>query len=580
MAKKQELSHTQVKENIEKLQAFMKDKGLEYFYISSFDQYLNEYVPMDDCHRFYFTGFSGSVAETLIPQTGQVKLYVDGRYHEQADLEVDLSLVEVVKVKSNDSLSSALFRDVESIHPKNVGIESMRTSLSTFKKLKRLTEVKSFLDELNDIVDFAQTPERLPIKLIEKKYRGSDTSEKLKRIFNDSPNSYFVTAIDSLAWITNCRGYHLPHLSSFLGSALVTKDKVFVFIDKEIPLDDSIKNADSVEFIKVESFELEKTLNYISLNNEIGKVFIDPVMTNAAIYNALVNAFSKESLIEKNGGLIHYHSIKEEAEILEMKRGFNLGDTAIFNTINWLKNQIKETKEVSELDLYKQTTIEYKKQGALDQSFNTISGVGANGSIIHYGDPKEEVKVKKDDMILLDSGGYFEGGFATDTTRTFMASDVTPTEKHKKIYTLVLKGMLQCQHAIFPEGTKGIVLDGFARKPIFDEGMNYMHGTGHGVGIHVHEGGVRIGASNLPMKENQVVSIEPGIYIPGFGGVRLENIALVVKDETHEGFLKFEPLVYIGFESSLIDESLLTKQELIWLNDYEKKCSEVGRSFR
>ena len=303
-------------------------------------------------------------------------------------------------------------------------------------------------------------------------------------------------------------------------------------------------------------------------------------MINAALYQSLVNVFGKGKIIEKDGGLVNYHSIKEDAEIAEMKRGFNLADTAIYNTINWVKESIKAGKEISELDLYNETTRKYQEQGSVEQSFNTIAGVGPNGSIMHYGDPKADIKIKADDMILLDSGGYFDGGFATDTTRTFMASDAKPTDKHKKIYTLVLKGMLQCQHAIFPEGTKGMVLDGFARKPIFDEGMNYAHGTGHGVGIHVHEGGVRIGASTLPVKERQVVSIEPGIYLPGFGGVRLENIALVVKDEKNPGFLKFEPIVYIGFEPSLINEQMLTAQEKNWLETYEAKCSELGRSFR
>jgi len=580
MAKKVNISKEQVKKNIENLQAFMSKENLDYFYISSFDNFLNEYVPMSDCHRFYVTGFSGSVAETLVPKSGKVKLYVDGRYHEQADLEVDLNIVEVVKVPANTSLSSAMISDVESISPKTLGIESQRTSLNTFKKLSSLSKVTSYLNELNEVIDFAITPKFSPIKFIDKKYRGSDTSEKLKKILGDSDDAYFVTSIDSLSWVTNCRGYHLPNLSSFLGTALVTKDKAFVFVDKSIDLDDSVSQAKSVEFIKFSPEEFEKTIDYISLNNKIDNVFIDPSMTNAALYQSLINVFGDAKVVEKEGGLVNYHSVKEDAEIVEMKRGFNLADTAIYNTINWVKDSIKAGKEITELDLYNETTRKYEEQGSVEQSFNTIAGVGPNGSIMHYGDPKADIKIKADDMILLDSGGYFDGGFATDTTRTFMASDAKPTDKHKKIYTLVLKGMLQCQHAIFPEGTKGMVLDGFARKPIFDEGMNYAHGTGHGVGIHVHEGGVRIGASTLPVKERQIVSIEPGIYLPGFGGVRLENIALVVKDENNPGFLKFEPIVYIGFEPSLINEDMLTAQEKNWLETYEAKCSELGRSFR
>ncbi|MCT4640787.1 MAG: M24 family metallopeptidase [Bacteriovoracaceae bacterium] len=575
MAKKQTLDNTQVGQNIKTLQALMNENNLEYFYISSFDEYLNEYVPMNDCRRFYLTSFSGSVAEVLVPASGKVKLYVDGRYHEQADLEVDLSLVEVVKVPQNKSLAANLLEDLPA--DKSLGYEAKRTSLKMYKELSKNNDVTAI--SLDSSISMDGKLSENPVRFIEKEFRGNDTKEKLANIFSATKeDAYFVTAIDSLAWITNCRGYHLPNLSSFLGTALVTKNKVYAFVNPSINLDDSVsKNTDAV-FIKTD--DLESELSKLKSSENIKSVIIDGSMLNADLFITLKNCFGEDNLKNVPGGLVSFHSLKDEGEIKEIKRSFNLGDTAIYNTIKWVKNSVANGTQISELDLYKQTTIEYQKQTALEQSFNTIAGVGPNGSIIHYGDPKEDVKIKADDMVLLDSGGYFDGGFATDTTRTFMASSEEPTAKHKEIYTLTLKGMLQCQHAVFPEGTPGIVLDGYARKPIYDAGMDFMHGTGHGIGVHVHEGGVRIGKSNLPMKEGQVVSIEPGIYIPGFGGVRLENIAHVVKAEDKPGFLRFDPLVYIGFEPSLIEESMLTKDELTWLNEYENKCSELGRSFR
>ena len=225
--------------------------------------------------------------------------------------------------------------------------------------------------------------------------------------------------------------------------------------------------------------------------------------------------------------------------------------------------------------------MKYKEQGAVDQSFNTIAGVGPNGSIIHYGSPSDEVVIKDTDMILLDSGGYFEGGWATDTTRTFFASSKKPDPKMVEMYTLVLKGLLAVQSAVFPEGTKGMVLDGYARNAMRKKGYDYSHGTGHGLGVHVHEPGVRISSvSTLPMKPGQVVSIEPGIYIPGFGGVRLENIAWVEKHPQYPGMLRFVPFTTIGFDPVLVDMNLLNEEEREVLEAYEAECLKRGTSLR
>lgn len=575
------LTQSEVKENIKKLQAFMAKEGLDAFYISSFDPYLNEYVPMQNCHRFYLTNFSGSVAEVLVPKTGRVKVYVDGRYWEQADLEVDDAIVEVVKVKANKGLGQSLIEDVEALKPKILGFEADRTSSNFFKKLEAVSEVKGFYKkELESVIEFASMPKLAPIKMVERKFRGADTEEKLKRSVDHKKHGYFVTAIDSLAWITNCRGYHLPHMASFLGKALVVHDKVFVFVDPDTELDASVKNNNALEVFQIAGEDIQDKLEDIQNKYQLQSVEVDPSYLNVLDYRTLHEVFGAESLVE-SAGLVKFHSIKDPEELKHMEDSFARADKAIYNTIKWVKEVVGAGREISELDVYHETTTKYQDQGAVEQSFNTIAGVGPNGSIIHYGDPKSDVIVKDSDMVLLDSGGYFEGGFATDTTRTFMASSKEGEKGYKEIYTLVLKGTLACQNAIFPEGTSGKVIDGFARQPLYRHGHNFNHGTGHGVGIHVHEGGVRISpASDVPMKEGQVVSIEPGIYIPGYAGVRLENIAYVEKHPSYEGYLRFRPLVYIGFEPALIDESLLNDEEKKWLEDYEAECSKRGTSFR
>lgn len=582
MKKSFTLSNQTISSNIEKLRKLMASRNLDGMYISSFDPFISEYVPLEDNHRFYFTGFTGSMAELLVPANGRVRLYVDGRYHEQADLEVDAKDVEVMKIGADTSTTEELARDVKKLGIKRLGYEADRTTLRYLKRLSDSAPETVALPtgELAKSVEFSPLGALKPVTFIPREQRGRDTLEKTRAILKSDKEAYFVTAIDSVAWITNCRGYHLPFLSSFYGKALVTKEKVYVFITPETQVDPKAMKESGLEWIHLHFADLPRELDRIQNTLHLEKVFFDPGMINSADFAMLVRTFGTETLSEKDGGLYEYQSIKEPVELMQIEASFRKADRAIFKTIKWVKEEIKAGKRVTELDLYLETSKKYQAEGAVEQSFNTIAGVGPNGSIIHYGNPSDEVVIKDNDMILLDSGGYFEGGWATDTTRTFFAdASKKPDPKMKEIYTLVLKGTLALQNAVFPEGTRGNVLDGYARGPMRKKGYDYSHGTGHGVGVHVHEPGVGISTrSNLPMKEGQVVSIEPGIYIPGFGGVRLENIAYVERHPEFKNMLRFKCLVYIGFEPALIDETLLNSEEKTQLLAYEEECLKRGTS--
>lgn len=584
MKKSFDLSNQTIKSNIQKLKKVMTERGLDGMYISSFDPFLNEYVPLEDNHRYYITGFTGSMAEVLVPANDRVRLYVDGRYHEQADLEVDASVVEVVKVGADASTTGQLVEDVKSLNIRKLGYEADRTTLGYLKRLAGAAQETVPLEggELAKSIEFAQLPALKEIQFVPREWRGRDTLEKTRSIFQNEKQAMYLTALDSIAWITNCRGYHLPFLSSFYAKALLTKEKVYVFVTPETPVNDKAKKESGLEFITLPFNDIQKELDRLQNTLHLNEVWFDPGMLNSADFGMLVKVFGTDRLKEKNGGIYEYQSIKEPVEIQQVEKSFRKSDKAIFNTIKWAKEAVKSGKRITELDLYHETSKKYQEQGAIDQSFNTISGVGPNGSIIHYGNPSDEVVIKNNDMVLLDSGGYFDGGWATDTTRTFFADDKEkPDPKMKEMYTLTLKGTLAVQSAVFPEGTKGMVLDGLARNAMRKKGYDYSHGTGHGVGVHVHEPGVRLSSiSTVPMKEGQVVSIEPGIYIPGFAGVRLENIAYVEKHPKFPNMLHFRPLVYIGFDPALIDMSLLNNEEKAILDEYEAECSKRGTSFR
>lgn len=588
MAKMRFLSSADIETNILKLKKFMKSKNLDSFTISSSDIFLNEYVPLEDCHRYYVTNFTGSTAEVIVPLNGRVILFVDGRYYEQADLEVDPNLVEVFKCPYGMGLQSAMKEIIKERGLKHLGVEGDRIDLSLFKDFSKLTNVKSFNNaELFNVIDFVPLSFDKTIRELSLDLVGESTLEKCQRILKPG-EAFFITALDSIAWITNLRRFEMPYQSTFRAKALATNNKVYLLLEhiegeiKSSEVEVSVGKFSELEQFLVQVWEYESQWRKLlgEEENKIQKVYYSDRSINAADFQKLKNHFGADQLENRPDGLVPFHATKNPTELRSMESSFNRGDQAIFETISWVKEQVKNGVKLSELDFYNKTNEFYKLNGALEQSFKTISAVGANSSIIHFSNPSDDVFFKEQELVLLDSGGYYESGYATDTTRSFLSGGKA-TPRQKEIYTTVLKSILNTLNAVFPEGTWGSLIDGLARQPVFKFGLNYNHGTGHGVGINVHEGGFRLSTtSSVPLKENTVGSIEPGIYIPGFGGVRLENIAIVEKHPRINGMLHFRSLVYVGYDHDLIDESLLNSDELKWLEEYERECQLRGRSFK
>lgn len=588
MAKAHFLSKGALKENLTALRIFMKRENLESFYFSSSDIFLNEYAPLEECHRYYFSGFTGSTSELLVSREGKAILFVDGRYYEQADLECDPELVHVFKVPYGIGLRQAMKEVILAKNFKSLGVEGDRTELSLFNDFKKYVPTVAFNNsEISRIVkfktlDFDKKIRELPLKLV-----GESTKSKLERILKPG-EAFFISALDSIAWLTNMRRHELPNQSTFRSKALATREGVYLLMEH---VEGEIKNEsvhllvgkfDDLEnfFSIVEEYENIWKKNAGFVSSEIKTIFYSENSTNTADFFKLSQFFGMEKLINRPDGLVFFQALKNEAELISMQESFDRGDKAIFQTILWAKENVKKNISFTELDFYHKTNEFYKKEGALEQSFNTISAIGKNSSIIHFSSPSANTLFKESELVLLDSGAYFESGYATDTTRSFLSGG-SATPRQKEIYTLVLKSILHAMNAIFPEGTWGSVVDGVARQPIFKAGFNYNHGTGHGVGINVHEGGYRLSTtSNIPLKENTVGSIEPGIYIPGFGGVRLENVAVVTKHPEHKGMLCFKNMVYVGFDHDLIESEMLSEEEKKWLDDYEKECANRKRSFK
>jgi Xaa-Pro aminopeptidase len=563
------LETTQVEENILKLSNYLRENGIEAAYISSFDIFMNEYVPMQECHRYYLTGFSGSVAEVLLLASGKCLLFVDGRYHEQADIEVKANGVEVVKCPYGKSLFEALQESIVSEKIKSLWINGDRSSLGSFECFKSLVSTVICESDSNfmEVVETTEFHKETTLSLID---NVVSSKEKAKRFLKEG-EAYWVSALDSISWITNLRGYGLPFQSSFMARCLVKSSEIQLSIPEHYN-----KENISSEFLKISNTNLKSFSSNLNLSG-ITKLYYDPALINVSDYLSLKTELGKGALEERAGGITKLHAIKTEDEMKLIDSAFASGDKAIYNTICWARDSFESGVEFSEVDVFHKTTEFYEAEGSKEQSFGTISGLGANSSIIHYSSPSDEVKAEDGMILLLDSGGFFEGGFATDTTRTIFLGKGEPTDKQKLVYTLVLKGMLQAQNAVFPKGTWGSHIDALARTPILRGGFNFAHGTGHGVGINVHEGGLRFSpTSSIPLELGNVGSIEPGIYLPGFGGVRLENIVTVVEHPEFKDMLMFRPLVFIGFDHSLIDFSLLEEVEKSWLSEYEVECERRG----
>lgn len=567
----------EVGEKIKSLQKFIDTKSLDGLYISSFDIFLSEYVPLGDNHRYYVSGFSGSVAEVLIPKTGRALLFVDGRYHEQADKEVDQNIVEVVKVPYGVDLAKALIQKGKEIGIKNLGLEGDRAPLGFEKELGREFEVVAFdLGEVAKLIDAPGFVTDSEVKAVADTLTGESVKSKIKKVVGKG-EGFFLSSLDSISWVTNLRGYHHPFQSTFISKAIVLDDRVMLFCPEFVEFEKSVENDENFTIVNVSWEKLGDKLEELSHKINIERLYFDPGTTTAADFRILGKAFGLEKLKEKEKGITELHATKNDVEISEMEKAFSRSANVIKKIIDHVSTQAQSG--MSELDFYNTANKFYQEEGALALSFKTISGIGANSSIIHFGSPSQEVKIKEGDLALLDSGAFYESGLATDCTRAFLPIGEASADQ-KKIYTLVLKGLLHALNGIFPEGAPGCYLDSLAREPIRAMGYDYAHGTGHGIGINVHEPGYRLTPfSQTPLVPGRVGSIEPGIYIPNFGGVRLENVVVVEKHPEFKGMCRVRSLIYLGFMPNLIDEKLMNEQEKGWLAAYEAECKKRNTSF-
>lgn len=539
--------------NHKKLQHYIHNNGIDWLLVPREDEFLSEYVPEYNERLKWASGFSGSAGLAVIGQDS-LHLFVDGRYTLQAGEEA--KGFEIHSVSELWPWLSVVLKQKPV-----VGLNLKLHSQTFITKLKQYASDLIVLDPHPVDLLWNDRPER-PESLVVPhplEYAGESVASKLARVYeamNANADVLYVHDPHDVAWLLNIRGQDLAYTPIALCRALIWKNgDIRVFIKGSVDSHNVLSEISATVWVHSED-ELPDYLKNVTA------IQIDPS----------VSAFDRECVegraVVQSSPIILMKAIKNDTEIDGMRKAHHWDGIAIRKFRDWLDAQdptkLDEIRAAEQLEMFRRECPQYK-----GPSFPTISAFGSNGAIVHYHASEESNKqFTAAGLYLVDSGGqYCEG--TTDVTRVFVIG--SPTDELRKVYTLVLKGHIRLALSMFPKGTTGHQLDALARYDLWQQGLNYDHGTGHGVGsyLSVHEGpqGISPRMNTTPLQPGMVVSNEPGYYKTAEYGIRIESM-MVVKESHHPGYLCFETLTQVPYEETLIDFSLLNEAELKFIQQF------------
>lgn len=562
------MSKLSIINRINSLRLLLKDKGMDAYIIPTTDFHGSEYVNPYFHAREFMSGFDGS-AGTLLVTLDEALLWTDGRYFIQAAKQLEGTGIQLMKMGEPDVPTL-----LEYIKSKVSGILGFDGRLIPTSDAKEYQEfVKLAVQE--DLVDLLWEDRPIltqnPIYALPLEVTGESSPSKLKRLRQKmkslSADYHLVTKLEEIAWLTNLRGSDVSHTPVFYSFMLISqKDAKLYLLNEDI---------DSTKFDIPDGTTICPYWRIIDDLTELNEVSIllDEKSVNYRLFAQLSDSVK---IISRPNTVELMMAVKNPTEISCTKNAHIKDGVAMVNFLYWLKANtgVLPITELSAADY-----LEYCRscqKGFMDLSFDTICGYGPNGAIIHYSaTPQTSRKLESMGFVLVDSGGHYEDG-TTDITRTIALGPLTQEEKER--YTLVLKCHIQLAMSTFSKGTTGAQLDEIARKPLKDAGLNFNHGTGHGVGhiLSVHEGPQSISprGGGQEMLEGIITSNEPGFYLEDHYGIRLENEILCVQDPDHEGSLAFETITLCPFDKDAIIFEMLTEEEYGWLVDYNQKVYE------
>ncbi|KAK3598180.1 hypothetical protein CHS0354_034092 [Potamilus streckersoni] len=564
------------------------------YIVPSGDAHQSEYIAPCDSRRSFITGFTGS-AGTAVITMNEAALWTDGRYFLQAEQQIDTNW-KLMKDGSVTTPSQGEWLSQVLEEGNCVGVDPYLMSVETWKPLSKLLKSNGLslvpvMENLIDKVwDDRPFPPRNSLLVLTEAYTGKTWKTKIKevreKLAEKKAGAQILTALDEIAWLFNLRGSDIEYNPVFFAYAVITMQDIYLFLD-EGRLDNRVKkhlelNRSSIENgINITTKPYEDVKAFVgNLADEIkGKIWV----SDKSSYGLVQNVPKTKRLMQPSPVSL-MKAVKNSVEIEGMKRAHVKDAVTLCEFFSWLekevpKNSVTEVSAAEKLERIKQGQEDY-----VSLSFSTISSVGSNGAIIHYRPtPETDRHLNINEIYLCDSGAQYRDG-TTDVTRTVHFG--TPTAHEQECFTRVLKGHISLSTVIFPNGLKGHMLDSLARTSLWETGLDYLHGTGHGVGafLNVHEGpcGIaqRISLQEVPLQEGMIVTDEPGYYEDGKFGVRIENCVLVIKAETKfnfkdKGFLTFEPITLVPIQTKMINPSLLTQKEIDWVNDYHAKCRDI-----
>ncbi len=560
------------------LRAAMREAGVDGFLVPRADAHRGESVPESDARLAWLTGFTGSAGLAMVGAK-KAGLFVDSRYTLQAPAQTDTR-----KITVHEWLQPGISPQVADYVPKGGAIaydpwlhtpSEIRDLTAKLDGRARLVPGPNLIDA---IWDDRPAPPVSAIEFLGHNRAGKTAPDKIAEIqaslAADHADAAVLTLPESICWLFNMRGRDVPNTPFVLGFAIVPRQGLpTLYLDPAKITDDLRKALDGVAKI-ARSSTLQAALGKLGKGKKA--VLLDPASAPEAIASALRDAGA--TLVEKRDPVLLPKSRKNAAELSGMHEAHVLDGVAMAKFLAWFDGAAP-TGELTEIGIV--TALEAfrrEEESCVDASFDTISGAGPNGAIVHYRvTTKTDRKLTPGELLLLDSGAQYLSG-TTDITRTMATG--TPTAEQRDRFTRVLKGMIAISMARFPKGTSGAQLDTLARQFLWQDGITYNHGTGHGVGAYlgVHEGPIGFSPRYpLPLEVGNVISNEPGFYKAGEYGIRIENLVCVVESPKFPGYLEFETLTLAPIDKRLIEPALLTADERAWLDAYHQRVwKEIG----
>ena len=561
------------------LRDVLKSQGVSAFIIPSTDPHLSEYVAPHWHSREWISGFNGS-AGTVVVTLEKAGLWTDSRYFLQAADQLQGTGIDLYKEMLPETPSIAQFLTGELKAGEAVGIDatvfSTRGALALREELAAAgIALKAIADPMATIWSDRPAIPQDPIVVHPLRYAGRPATEKLDDIRQalaaKGAEALFVSLLDEIAWTLNLRGSDVHCNPVFVAYLYIGKEESILFTDAaKVPQE----TADYLTSIGVSVAPYTEAVAALRQLQGV-KLLLDLPKTNAAIYEAAQQGCT---IIDSASPICLMKSVKNEVEQAGFREAMIRDGVAMVKFLRWLKPAVERGGQTELTIDEKLCALRAEQTDYRGISFDTIAGYGAHGAIVHYeATPETDIPLEPKGLLLLDSGGQYLDG-TTDLTRTIALGPTT--EEERTDYTLVLKGFLALMNAEFPAGTCGTQLDVLARQAMWKMGINYLHGTGHGVGSYlcVDEGPHRIRMNHMPtlLQAGMTVTDEPGIYKAGKHGVRTENTLLIVPaQETAFGtFFRFEPLTLCPIDKAPIDREMLTAEEVEWLNSYHRTVYE------